>query len=152
MHKVRTLRRREATERVDFTFLNAESGRFQTVRNRVHSAKRMASLALWLHGIQPQVMSPTSALTSAVSTCRSTSHPGKTASTWRTTTRTLSEDFGHLPQRFVASSSQHSAASTIPTLLNVGPVRSTGTGARQRLNCRFILQRWAIGARQQFCC
>ena len=37
-----------------------------------------------------------------------------------TNTVAASEDFdGHLPQRFVASSSQHSAASTIPTLLNL---------------------------------
>ena len=43
-----------------------------------------------------------------------------------TNTVAASEDFDHLPQRFVASSSQHSAVSTGPTLLNLGPVRSTG--------------------------
>ena len=37
-----------------------------------------------------------------------------------------SEGFDHLPHRFVASSSQHSAASTVPTLLNLVSVRSTG--------------------------
>ena len=43
-----------------------------------------------------------------------------------TNTVAASDDFDHLPQRFVASNSQHSAASTVPTLLNSGSVRSTG--------------------------
>ena len=43
-----------------------------------------------------------------------------------TNTVAASEDFGHLLKRFVACSSQHSAASTVPTLLNLGSVRSTG--------------------------
>ena len=78
-------------------------------RPLVHSAKRMDSLALCLHDIPPQVLSPNSASTSAVSTRRSIFNLENDL----TNTVAASEDFDHLVQRFVASSSQHSWACTV---------------------------------------
>ena len=41
-----------------------------------------------------------------------------------TNTVAASEDLDHLPQRLAASGSQHSVASTVPTLLNLGSLSS----------------------------
>ena len=65
--------------------------------------------------------------TLSVSTRRSISRPEETASTLRVTfTKTVAdfEDFDSFPQRAADSGSQHSAASTVPALLNLGSLTS----------------------------
>ena len=89
----------------------------------------MDSLFLWPTPLHSQVMSPTSASTSAVSTRRSISHPGKTASTLEsdlTNTVAVSEDFDHLPQQLAANGSRHSVASNVPAMLNLGSLSGIG--------------------------
>ena len=106
----------------------------------------------WFAGV-----SPNSASTSAVSTCRSISRPGKTASTSRTTWPTLSQLRGLWPSSSTVRSEQQPAFhSNSRHGSNVVEFRFSphhwGTSARQRLNCRFILQHWGLGARQQIRC
>ena len=76
-------------------------------------------MAIWPIRLLAQAMSPTSASTSAVSPVIGL-----------TDTIAVSVDSKHLPQRSAASSSQHPAASTVPTLMNLGSPCSSGQLAR----------------------
>ena len=86
------------------------------------------SLAIWSIRLQTQVMSTSSASMSAASTHQSTFRP----ETWvfpevNDATIAASEDL-NLPRHPVtSSSSQHSAASTVPTLLNIGSLGTSLT-------------------------
>ena len=82
-----------------------------------------ARLAIWPTRLQTQVISPSSASTSAARIRRSTFRPETAASTWRMTRQiAASEDFE------LASSSRHSVARIVPTLLKLG---SPGSGTRK---------------------
>ena len=85
----------------------------------------MDSSVLRLHDIPPQVMNEPNFSIDVSSEHTPINFPSRKDSfiLENDLTNTVAD---HLPQRFVASSSQCSAGSTIPTLLNSGSVRSTG--------------------------